>query len=92
MRRRKVRQINLRINEEFRRKLETAAEERGISTNQLMRQLLEDGLENKAKQFENLARSVAKAVVQELGVQRMGSPRPLLDTPQQQRKKEEDKT
>ena len=50
MRRRKPRQINLRINEELRRKLEAAAKERQISTNQLMRQLLEDGLENKAKQ------------------------------------------
>jgi hypothetical protein len=49
-RREPIRQINLRITETLRRKLETAALERRISTNQLMRLLLEDGLQNKAKQ------------------------------------------
>jgi hypothetical protein len=49
-RREPIRQINLRLTETLRRKLETAALERQISTNQLMRLLLEDGLENKAKQ------------------------------------------
>jgi predicted HicB family RNase H-like nuclease len=49
-RREPIRQINLRVTETLRRKLETAALERQISTNQLMRLLLEDGLDNKAKQ------------------------------------------
>jgi hypothetical protein len=42
-----IRQINLRITESLRRRLEVAAAERQISTNQLMGQLLEAGLENK---------------------------------------------
>jgi hypothetical protein len=49
-RREPIRQINLRTTETLRRKLETAAAERRISANELMRLLLEDGLENKAKQ------------------------------------------
>ena len=89
MRRRKPRQINLRINEELRRKLESAAKERRISTNQLMRQLLEDGLENSPEKF---ARSVAKAVVlqlQESPLDLQGSPRALLDTESSQQHKKE---
>jgi|SRR6516165_787796 len=46
-RRRRPRQINLRLAEPLRHKLQAAAKERQISTNQLMRQLLEAGLENK---------------------------------------------
>jgi hypothetical protein len=46
-RRRRPRQINLRLTEPLRRKLQTTAKARGISTTQLMRQLLETGLENK---------------------------------------------
>ena len=42
MRRKPIRQINLRIGEALRRKLEAAAKARGISTNTLMRQVLED--------------------------------------------------
>jgi hypothetical protein len=64
----------LRINEELRRKLGAAAKERQISTNQLMRQLLEDGLETNAKpSFESRLRNL------EDHVQRMGSQRLLLD-------------
>jgi hypothetical protein len=65
MRRHKpIRQINLRITEQLRRKLEAAAAERQISTNQLMGQLLEEGLEDKAESF---AQRVARAVVKQLG-------------------------
>jgi uncharacterized protein (DUF1778 family) len=52
-----IRQINLRITEKQRQQLEAAAERRGISTNQLMRQLLEDALKN-----ENKAQSLEKRV------------------------------
>src|SRR6516165_11310849 len=47
--RRRPRQINLRLAEPLRHRLVVAAKERQISTNQLMRQLLEAGLETKAK-------------------------------------------
>jgi hypothetical protein len=83
---REPRQINLRIDEELRRKLEATAKERQISTNQLMTQLLEDGLNKSPEKF---AQSVAMAVVQELGVQQMGSPRVLLDTKSSQQRKKE---
>ena len=55
MRRRRnpIRQINLRITEQLRQQLEAVATERRISTNQLMRQLLEDGL-NKARQSASI--------------------------------------
>ena len=60
MRRKPIRQINLRINDELRRKLETAAKDRRISINQLMRQLLEDGVEdeNKAQSVEDRVRKL----------------------------------
>jgi hypothetical protein len=60
MRRKPIRQINLRIDEALRRKLEATAKERGISANQLMRQLLEDGVEdeNKAQSLEDLVRNL----------------------------------
>ena len=49
-----IRQINLRIGEALRRKLEAAAKARGISTNTLMRQVLEDafGTENEPQLLE----------------------------------------
>ena len=49
-----IRQINLRIGEALRRKLEVAAKTRGISTNTLMRQVLEDafGTENEPQLLE----------------------------------------
>ena len=60
MRRKPIRQINLRIDEALRRKLETAAKDRRISINQLMRQLLEDGVEdeNKAQSVEDRVRKL----------------------------------
>ena len=64
MRRKPIRQINLRINDELRRKLETAAKDRRISINQLMRQLLEDGVEdeNKAQTVEDRVRNLEDCV------------------------------
>jgi hypothetical protein len=64
MRRKPIRQINLRINDELRRKLETTAKDRRISINQLMRQLLEDGVEdeNKAQSLEDLVRNLEDRV------------------------------
>ena len=49
-----VRQINLRVGEALRRKLEAAAKARGISTNTLMRQVLENafGTENEPQLLE----------------------------------------
>jgi hypothetical protein len=43
-------QVNLRIKEELRRKLEAVAKQEEISLNQLIKQRLEDSLEQKAKQ------------------------------------------
>ena len=53
-RRKPIRQINLRIGEALRRKLEAAAKARGISTNTLMRQVLENafGTENEPQLLE----------------------------------------
>ena len=62
-----IRQINLRITEPLRRRLETAAEEQEISTNQLMGQLLEAGLENLENKDANVAETIAKAVAKQLG-------------------------
>jgi hypothetical protein len=92
MRRRKpIRQINLRITEPLRRKLETAAAERGISTNQLMAQLLEAGLEeNKDK---TIAETIAKAVAKRLGFRKVPSrpppPRTLIGSVSSQQHKKE---
>ena len=49
-----IRQINLRIGEALRHKLEAAAKARGISINTLMRQVLEDafGTENEPQLLE----------------------------------------
>jgi hypothetical protein len=75
----------LRINEELRRKLGAAAKEGQISTNQLMRQLLEDGLENKAKQsLESRLRNL------EDRVQRMGSQTVLLDEAERRQRDQEE--
>jgi len=68
MRRRKIRQINLRLTEPLRARLEAAAAERQISTNQLMRQLLEDGLDPKPKQSEFLIRSIVEGVAERIPV------------------------
>jgi ribosome recycling factor len=87
MRRRKpIRQINLRINEELRRKLEGAAEERRISINELMRQLLEESLENRNKAKQSLEDRVRRL---ESLVQRSESPLPLLEAERRQREQEE---
>jgi hypothetical protein len=59
MRRRKPNatvQVNLRIKEKLRRKLEAAAKEHEVSFNQEITARLEDSLEGKAKQsLENIA-------------------------------------
>ena len=85
-RRKPIRQINLRISEELRRQLESAAEEQRISANELMRQLLEDGLKKKkAKQsLEDRVRNL------EDRVQRMGSQTVLLDEAERQRREQEE--
>jgi hypothetical protein len=91
MRRRKpIRQINLRISEELRRQLESAAEEQRISANELMRQLLEDGLKNKkAKQsLEERVRRLEDHL--QKGVQRMGSQTALLDEAERRRREQEE--
>jgi hypothetical protein len=75
--RKPIRQINLRITEPLRRRLEAAAEEREISTNQLMGQLLEAGLENLENKDANLAETIAKAVAKQLGFSKVPrQPRP----------------
>jgi hypothetical protein len=55
-----VRQINLRVGEALRRKLEAAAKARGISTNTLMRQVLENafGTENEPQLLETRVHNV----------------------------------
>jgi ribosome recycling factor len=85
-RRKPIRQINLRISEELRRQLESAAEEQRVSANELMRQLLEDGLKKKkAKQsLEDRVRNL------EDRVQRMGSQTVLLDEAERQRREQEE--
>ena len=84
-RREPIRQINLRTTETLRRKLETAAAERRISANELMRLLLEDGLENKAKQsLESRLRNL------EDRVQRMGSQTVLLDEAERRQRDQEE--
>jgi hypothetical protein len=64
MRRQAIRQINLRITEQLRRKIEAEAAERQISTNQLMTQLLKDGLDKPPEKFVD---ALAKALVKQLG-------------------------
>jgi HicB family len=87
MRRRKpIRQINLRIAEQLRQKLEIAAKERGISTNQLMRQLLEDGLENENKAKQSLENRVRRL---EDFVHRGEPPLVLREAERRQREQEE---
>jgi hypothetical protein len=79
------RQINLRIDEPLRRRLEAEAKERQISTNQLMNQLLADGLENKAKQsLEDRVRRLENLV------QRSDTPLPArVEAERRQREQEE---
>jgi uncharacterized protein (DUF1778 family) len=89
-RRKKIRQINLRITDDLRGRLQRAADERRVSINQLMRQLLEAGLENNAQlSLENVARRLTNL---ENHLQRfetpLGSPATLtgIVSPQQQKK------
>jgi hypothetical protein len=82
-RRKPIRQINLRISEALRSKLEAAAKERRVSTNELMRQLLEAGLENEKKTKQSLEERVRGL---ESLVQRFQSPRPLLEAEQKNQK------
>jgi hypothetical protein len=89
-RRKPIRQINLRITEQLRQRLGSAAQERRISTNELMRQLLEDGLEkeNKAKQsLEQRVRHLEERLAE--GVQRSGPSLAQLEAERQQRDQEE---
>ena len=91
MRRKPIRQINLRIDEALRRKLEATAKVRGISANQLMRQLLEDGLEieTKAKQsLENRVRTLENRL--ENLVQRSDTPLPARVEAEKRRREQEE--
>jgi len=89
-RRKPIRQINLRITEQLRQRLETAAQERRISTNELMRQLLEDGLENENKAKQSLEDRVRRLEdrLQE-GVQVSKPPLALTEDERRQREQEE---
>jgi hypothetical protein len=54
-------QVNLRIKEELRRKLERSAKEHEVSFNQEIRARLEDSLEKKAKQsLESIASDIER--------------------------------
>jgi hypothetical protein len=88
-RRKPIRQINLRITEALRSKLEAAAIERRVSTNELMRQLLEAGLENEKKIKQSLEERVRRL---ENLVQYSPPPLPLLEAERQQKQKEGDNT
>jgi hypothetical protein len=89
-RRKPIRQINLRITEQLRQRLESAAQERRISTNELMRQLLEDGLENENKAKQSLEDRVRRL---ENLVQRSDIPLPVrIEAEQQQKQKQGDKS
>ena len=89
-RRKPIRQINLRISEELRRKLEKAAQERRISTNELMRQLLEDGLENEIKAKQSLEERVRRLEDHlQKGVQVSKPSLALTEAERQQREQEE---
>ena len=93
-RRRRPRQINLRLAEPLRHKLQATAKERQISTNQLMRQLLEEGLE--ANKDKTIAETIAKAVAKQLGFskvpRRPRPPRTLIGSisPQQHKNEGDD--
>jgi hypothetical protein len=84
-RRKPIRQINLRITEQLRQRLESAAQERRISVNELMRQLLEDGLENEKRTKESLEARVRGL---ERLVQRFGPSLALLEAERQKKQKE----
>src|SRR5262249_27504645 len=86
-RRKPIRQINLRITEQLRQRLESAAQERRISTSELMRQLLEDGLENENKAKQSLESRLRNL---EDRVQRMGSPTALLDEAERRQRDQEE--
>ena len=88
-RRKPIRQINLRISEELRRQLESAAEEQRISANELMRQLLEDGLKKK-KAKQSLEERVRRLEDQlQKGVQRSEPSLALLEAERRRRDQEE---
>ena len=92
MRRRKpIRQINLRITEQLRARLEAAAAGRGISTNQLMAQLLEAGLEK--MKGKTIADDIAEAVAKRLGWSKVPpwppQPRTLISSLSSQQDKNE---
>ena len=86
-RRKPIRQINLRITEQLRQRLESAAQERRISTNELMRQLLEDGLENENKAKQSLEDRVRR--LEDHLVQVSKPPLPLTEAERRQREQEE---
>jgi hypothetical protein len=68
--------------------VESAAQERRISTNELMRQLLEAGLANEAKAKQTLEERVRRL---ENLVQRSETPLPLLvEAERKQREQEEE--
>ena len=90
MRRKPIRQINFRIDEALRRKLEATAKERGISANQLMRQLLEDSLENEIKAKQSLEERVRRLEDHlQKGVQVSKPSLALTEAERQQREQEE---
>jgi hypothetical protein len=89
-RRKPIRQINLRITEQLRQRLESTAQERRISTNELMRQLLEDGLENETKAKQSLEERVRRLEDHlQKGVQRSDTPLPAREAERRQRDQEE---
>jgi hypothetical protein len=65
--------------------LESAAQERRISTNELMRQLLEAGVENEEKTKQSLEARVRSL---ENLVQRFAPPLPLLEAERQKKQEE----
>jgi hypothetical protein len=84
-----IRQINLRLDETLRGRLERAAKERRVSVNELMRQLLEAGLESEEKtkqSFEARLRGLERGY--ESLVQRFGPPLPLLEAARQKKQEE----
>jgi hypothetical protein len=96
---RSPRQINLRVDEPLRRKLEATAKERQISTNQLMNQLLETGLEELRSpsrpmmKGKTIAEDIAEAVAKRLGWSKVPpwppQPRTLVGSASSQQHKKE---
>jgi hypothetical protein len=89
-------QVNARIKEKLRRKLEAAAKEHQVSFNQELTTRLEDSFEKETVQtFENAAQSIAQDALRlrslaDTVVERMGTWPGLLAS--QQQKKEGGKT